>query len=312
MLKDPKASAFYENFAGQWLQLRNLKLAAPDTGKFKTFDGKLRASMLKEAELTFDYIVRSNRSILEFIQADYTFVDERLAKLYGLPDVKGDEFRRVKLDQPERGGLLTEAAVLTLTSNPTRTSPVKRGKWVLENILGAPPPPPPPNVPDLKEGKDHELKGSLRQRMEQHRADPNCSSCHARMDPIGFAFENYNAIGAWRTNEGDFYIETEGKLYSGEEFTGPAQLKEILANDRRADFVRCLTEKIFTYALGRGTEYYDKCAVDKISQDLARHNYQFETLILGVVNSVPFQMQRASVAETAEVEPGIRKEAAGQ
>jgi hypothetical protein len=187
--------------------------------------------------------------------------------------------------------LLTEASILTLTSNPTRTSPVKRGKWVLENILGTPPPPPPPNVPKLEEGKAA-LTGTLRQRMEQHRDNPACASCHARMDPIGFGFENYDGIGAWREQEGEATIDASGELVSGESFNGPAELKAILLNQKRDDFVTCLTEKVLTFALGRGLEYYDKCAVDQITKKLAKEHYRFSVLILEVVKSTPFQMRR--------------------
>jgi len=219
--------------------------------------------------------------------------------------VEGEQFRRVSLSSPakrdaspaisQRGGLLTHASILTLTSNPTRTSPVKRGKWVLENILGAPPPPPPPNVPKLDEGKAA-VTGTLRHRMEEHRDNPACSSCHARMDPIGFGFENYNGIGAWRDLEGDAVIDPSGELFSSESFQGPTELKAILLNQKRNEFVRCLTEKMLTYALGRGLEYYDKCAVDKISGQLAKEQYKFSALILGVAKSAPFQMRRGEQA----------------
>ena len=198
MLRDRKATALVENFADQWLQVRNLKLVNPDRGRFPTFDEPLRAAMQKETELFCEAIMREDRSVLEFIDADFTFVNERLAKHYGIAGVKGDGFQRVALKDRIRGGLLTQASILTVTSNPTRTSPVKRGKWILEQILGAPPPPPPPDVPILKDDRDGPLKGSLRQRMEQHRANPSCASCHARMDPLGFGFENFDAIGAWR------------------------------------------------------------------------------------------------------------------
>ncbi len=193
-----------------------------------------------------------------------------------------------------------QASILTLTSNPTRTSPVKRGKWVLETIVGSPAPPAPPNVPQLKEGKEA-LTGSLRQRLEQHRADPNCSACHARMDPIGFGFENYDAIGAWRDREGDFSIDPSGKLVSGESFNGPAELKRLLLTEKKGEFVRCLTRKMLTYALGRGLEYYDQCAVDTIAKNLAKDNYKFQSLVLEIVKSTPFQMKRGEAAPMQEV-----------
>ena len=295
MLKDAKAHALVENFAGQWLQLRNLKLVSPDPKRFPAFDETLRGAMQKETELFFEFIWRENRIVLEFIDADYSFLNHKLASLYGIDGVEGEQFRRVTLTGKQRGGLLSQASVLTITSNPTRTSPVKRGKWVLENILGAPPPPPPPNVPQLKEGKGA-LAGSLRQRMEQHRADPNCASCHQRMDPIGFGFENFDGIGAWREMDGEFAIDASGQLVSGETFNGPAELKALLLARKRDDFIRCLTRKMLTYALGRGFEYYDKCAVDQISKKLAKDQYRFSTLILEIVKSTPFQMRRGESA----------------
>ncbi len=291
MIQDPKAGALVSNFAGQWLQLRNLDLVCPDPARFPAFNDALRKSMRRETELFFSHILQENRSVFEFFGANYSFVDERLAQLYGIPGVKGDEFRLVNPKRPERGGLLTQASILTITSNPTRTSPVKRGKWVLENMLAAPPPPPPPNVPPLQEHKTA-LDGTLRQRMEQHRSDPNCMACHSRMDPIGFGLENYDAIGAWRGKDEGQPIDASGKLVSGEAFNGPAELKAILLKKKRDDFVRCLSEKMLTYALGRGLEYYDKCAVDKIRKNLARDGYRFRTLILEIARSAPFQMMR--------------------
>jgi hypothetical protein len=291
MLHDPKSRALTDNFADQWLQLRNLRNMAPDPGHYPAFDPALRAAMQKETELFFEAVLKENRSILDFIDADFTFLNERLARHYGIPGVQGDAFRRVPLSAGVRGGLLTQASILTITSNPTRTSPVKRGKWILENILGTPPPPPPPDVPELKEGKDVVLSGTLRQRMEQHRANTMCASCHQRMDPLGFAFENFDGIGAWRDKDGAFPIDASGTLPNGQTFQGPAQLKGILKNQREA-FCRCLTEKMLTYALGRGMETYDKCTVDHIVAVLAKSNYQFSTLIVEVVRSDPFQMRR--------------------
>ena len=308
MLKEPKARALVENFAGQWLQLRNLKLVSPAQKKFPLFDESLRAAMEQETDLFFESICRENRSLMDFIGADYTFLNGKLAHLYGIDGVEGDQFRRVTLKGNQRGGLLTQASILTITSNPTRTSPVKRGKWVLENILGAPPPPPPPNVPELKEGKEA-LTGPLRHRMEQHRSDPNCSTCHARMDPIGFGFENFDAIGAWREREGDFDIDASGKLQTGESFNGPAELKALLLKEKRDDFIRCLTEKMLTYALGRGLEYCDKCAVERITKNLAKDHYKFSTLILEVVKSAPFQMRRG---ETPPAEAIASNEGSGK
>ena len=292
MLKDPKARALVENFADQWLQIRNLSAVSPNHKLFPGFSDDLRAAMAKETELYFQYVMQQNHNVLEFIDSDYTFLNEPLARLYGIEGVTGGEFQRVTLKDHQRGGLLTQASILTITSNPTRTSPVKRGKWVLENILGAPPPPPPPNVPALKEGKEIALTGTLRQRMERHREDPICASCHARMDPIGFGFENFNGIGAWRTNDGNFPIDPAGELTSGESFQGAGDLKAILLKQKKEQFVRCLSEKLLTYALGRGLEHYDKCAVDQIAKDLSKNDYKFNTLIAGVVKSAPFQMRR--------------------
>jgi hypothetical protein len=290
MLKDPKAHALTENFAGQWLQLRSLSSASPDPERFPAFNEALRSAMRKETELFFEAVVQEDRSALDFLDARFTYLNEALARHYGIPGIQGEAFRRVALSGQQRGGILTQASILTVTSNPTRTSPVKRGKWVLEQLLGAPPPPPPPGVSELKEEKGR-LTGSLRERMEQHRKDPACASCHARMDPIGFGLENYDAVGAWRTREGEFPIDASGTLPDGRSFNGPAQLKQILKG-KKQQFVRCLTEKLLTYALGRGLEYYDKCAVDDIVKAAAKNDYCFSTLVTGVVLSDPFRKRR--------------------
>lgn len=294
MLRDPKAQAFVENFAGQWLQLRKLDEVQPDATEFPAFNPALRASMRRESEKFFERILREDRSVLDFIAADWTFVDAALARHYGLEPVAGEGLQLVKLQGSPRGGLLGQAAILTLTSNPTRTSPVKRGKWVLENLLGTPPPPPPPNVPLLNESKQARLTGSLRQRMEQHRADPACANCHALMDPIGFGLENYDGVGAWRTRDGEFAIDPAGRLADGTAFAGAVELRQILLTTRREEFLRCLASKLLTYALGRGLEYYDRCAVEEITRALERNQYRLSAAIVAVVNSVPFQMQRGS------------------
>ena len=290
MLQDHKSRAFVSNFAGQWLQLRNLDMVTPDAKLFPEFDDRLRTAMRTETELLFENILRQDRSVIEFINADYTFVNERLARHYGFTNVMGDAFQRVPLKGGPRGGVLTHASILTLTSNPTRTSPVKRGKWVLENILGTPPPPPPPDVPELKDSK--ELNGTLRQRMEQHRENPTCASCHARMDPIGFSFEHFSATGAWRDKDGEFPIDPSGKLVTGESFRDPNDLRSILSKQKRDDFVQCLSRKILTYALGRGLEHYDKCAIDGITAGLAKRSFRFSALVMEIVKSTPFQMRR--------------------
>jgi len=291
MLLDPKSSALVENFAGQWLQLRSLKTIQPDPDLFPEFDEALRSAMIRETELFFQEIVKEDRSVLEFLDADYTFVNERLARHYGLRGVRGSQFRKVALSGEQRGGLLTQASILTVTSNPTRTSPVKRGKWILENILNTPPPPPPPDAGELSEDKEVVLKGSLRQRMEQHRSNPTCASCHQRMDPIGFAFENYDAIGTWRTRDGNFEIDPSGVLPSGERFANPKELKRILL--ARDDlFRKCLADRLLTYALGRGLESYDKCAVDDIASAVAKDGNRFGRLVLEIARSEPFQWRR--------------------
>lgn len=291
MLRDPKSQALTENFAGQWLQLRNLKAMTPDPGRFPTFDDALRSAMQKETELFFESVVREDRSVLEFLDADYTYVNERLARHYGIPGVQGNDFQRVNLPDHRRGGVITQASVLTVTSNPTRTSPVKRGKWILENLLGTPPPPPPPDAGELKEDKNAVLTGTLRQRMEQHRANPNCATCHQRMDPLGFGLENFDAVGGWREKDGDFPIDSSGTLPSGQSFHGPAELKGVLKG-KEVDFRRCLTEKMLTYALGRGLEYYDKRAVDQIAAAVAQNQNHISSLVLEIVKCEPFQERR--------------------
>jgi hypothetical protein len=292
MLKDPKAVALVENFAGQWLQLRNLQLANPDRKQFPSFDEELRQAMETETKLFFEAVIREDRSVLEFLDADFTFVNERLAKHYGIPGVKGEEFQKVTLTNGERGGLLSQASILTVTSNPTRTSPVKRGKWILENLLNAPPPPPPPNVPELEEAKAGKpLEGTLRQRMEQHRSNPACAVCHAQMDAIGFGLENYDPVGAWRTKDGNADIDPSGTLPGDLTFKTPAELKAIL-KARDGEFRRCLTEKLLTYGLGRGLEYYDKCTVDIIVKNVAANHDRFSALVLEIVNCDAFQKRR--------------------
>lgn len=314
MLADPKSKALVENFGMQWLQIQRLKTFAPDQKLFPQFNEPLRAAMLKETELFLESIIDEDRSILDLIDADYTFLNRSLAQHYGLQDALnkaapqgggggGDprrrrfdpnrdrELVRVTLPDKTRGGLLTQASILTVTSNPTRTSPVKRGRWILEQILGAPPPPPPPNVPELAEGEQAQLTGSLRQRMEQHRANPACANCHAKMDPLGFAFENFNAIGGFRQKDGDFPIETAGTLPGGKTFQGSTELKTILL-EQRSKVARNLTEKLLTYALGRGLEHYDRRTVMKIQEALAKNDYKFSTLAVEITKSDPFRLRR--------------------
>ncbi len=291
MLADPKAEALVENYAGQWLQIRNIKLVQPDAKTFPEWDQALATAMQRETEMLFETIMREDRSVLEIVGADYTFVNERLARHYRMPNVEGEAFVKVQLPPNRPGGILGQGSFLTLTSNPTRTSPVKRGKYVLENLLGTPPPPPPPEVPDLDDKNRAELHGTLRQRMEQHRVDPNCASCHARMDPIGFGLEGFDGIGTARAQDEAGPIDTTGQLVSGEKFQGPAELRTILLTKKRGDFLRCASEKMLTYALGRGLEFYDRLAIEKVTHSLEK-NSNFTNLVLEVVNSVPFQMRR--------------------
>ena len=292
MLSDPKAESLVKDFAGQWFELRNLPLATPDPEQFSEFDEPLRAAMQRESELLFESVLREDRSVLDLITANYTFLNERLARHYGIRRVEGEEFRRVELAGTNRQGVLTHASILTLTSNPTRTSPVKRGKWVLENILGAPPPPPPPNVPQLDDRQHVDQSLPLRARMEQHRRDPNCASCHRRMDDIGFAFENFDAIGALREHDQGQEIDASGELFPGEQFRGATSLIELIAVNHRDQFARCMAEKMLTYALGRGLEIADECAVDKLVDRMRASDYRFSSLVLGIVESVPFQFTR--------------------
>jgi hypothetical protein len=311
MLKDPKSVSLYKNFAVQWLQLGRLSAHAPDKGMFKEWNDGLRQDMLKETELFFLAIVQEDRSILDLISADFTFLNFNLGRHYGILDVTGttwatekkrpkgkpierEKFERVQLatesDRNDlRGGLLTMASILTVTSNPTRTSPVKRGRWVLEQILGTPPPPPPPDVPELKEGA--ELSGTLRERMAQHMANPACANCHAKMDPIGFAFENFDAIGRFRNEDGKEKIDPAGRLPEGQSFAGPAELKKIIQGKKEL-FARNLSEKLLTYGLGRGLDYYDRPTVQKIVAATAADDYKFSRLIIEIAKSDPFRNRR--------------------
>lgn len=302
MLRDPRADSLVDNFASQWLNLRLLEVVSPDKEKFPGFDEDLRRAMGEETRRFLTYILRDDRSLLELLSADYTFVNGRLAKHYGIQGVTGDEFVKVSLKGTPRGGLLTQASILTLTSNPTRTSPVKRGKYILDNILGTPPPPAPPNVPTLEE-KGRKLTGSLRQMMEQHRENPLCSSCHLRMDSIGFSFENFDAVGGWREKDGADVIDPAGVLVTGEKFAGASELRGLLLDKRRPDFLRCVAERTLVYALGRGTEYYDKPALDGITRRLEKRGYKFSELILGIVESAPFQKRRGEGDPTAAPKP---------
>ena len=291
MLSDPRAKALTANFAGQWLHLRRLSAQNPDKVAFPDFDIRLRTAMQTETEMFFEHIVRDNRSALDFLDADYTFVNERLAGHYGIPGIHGTTFRRVKLDPKlNRGGLLGQASILTVTSYNNRTSVVLRGKWILENILAAPPPPPPADVPALNDAKNGKML-SVREQMELHRSNPVCASCHTKMDPLGFSLENYDAVGAWRTSFAGKPIDVSAVLPDGTQFAGPSGLQDILMS-RKDQFVEALTERMMTYALGRGLEAYDMPAVRAVRDSAMRDDYRMQSIIVGIVQSVPFVMKR--------------------
>jgi hypothetical protein len=290
---DARSEALARNFAGQWLFLRNVPALYPDLDSFPDFDESLREALQRETELFFDSILREDHSVLDLLTADYTFVNERLARHYGIPNVMGSHFRRVKIIDDNRRGLLGQGSILAVTAYPNRTSPVLRGKWVLENLLGTPPPPPPPNVPSLKDTNAAGEVLSMRERMAQHRSSPVCASCHSMMDPPGFSLEKFDAVGRERTVDELFtQIDASGVLPDGTKFQGPTGLREALL--RRPDrFVATLTEKLLIYALGRGLEYYDEPAVRKITRESAGNDYRFSSVIMGIINSVPFQMRRS-------------------
>jgi hypothetical protein len=292
MLEDTRSQALVSNFAGQWLHLRNLASVKPDPETFPDFDESLRRSLLQETEMFVEDILREDRSVLDLLEADYTFLNQRLAEHYGVPKIYGSHFRKVEVTDPNRRGLLGQGSILTVTSYPNRTSVVQRGKWILENLLGAPPPPPPPDVTELKPHAQDGRRLTMREQLEQHRTDPTCASCHARMDPIGFALENYDGIGKWRTKDGDSAIDASGKLPNGTYFEGPAGLKKLFLTSYRDDFATNVAEKLLTYALGRGLEYYDKPAVRSVTRQAASSNYRISAMITAIVESTPFQMRR--------------------
>ena len=293
MLGDARSKALVSNFAGQWLLLRNVRSASPDEWTFPDFDENLRDALEKETDLFLESMLREDRPLMQLLSANFTFVNERLARYYGIPNVYGSRFQRVTLSDDNRRGLLGQGSILLVTSYPNRTSPVLRGKWVLETILGTPPPPPPANVPSLKDNGENGKILSMRQRMEQHRANPVCASCHSRMDPLGFALENFDGIGRWRTStEANTPVDSSGVLPDGTKFQGAAELRNILLS-KPQQFVTTLTEKLLTYALGRDVEYYDEPAVREIMRKAAPSDYRWSSLILGIVNSPPFQSRRS-------------------
>ncbi len=291
MLADPRSQRMTTDFVDQWLQLRLLDTVSPNGRRYEAFNDDLRRAMREETRTFFQHIVTENRPVIELLSADYTFVNQQLAELYGIEGVEGDEFRRVQVDTDERGGLLGHASILTITSNPTRTSPVKRGKWVLENLLDAPPPPPPADVPPL-EAVEADRDTPLRERMELHRQNPACAACHQLMDPIGFGLENYDAIGAWRTESRDVPIDPTGTLPDGRTFSGPAELRQILL-ERTPELRRCIATKLLTFALGRGLEYFDECTLAEITQTMESEGDTFRSAVMTIVLSRPFRLQAA-------------------
>jgi hypothetical protein len=293
MLRDPRSRALVDSFATQWLRLRNLRSHTPIARDFPNFDNELREAFRIETELFFQSIIREDRSVLDLLDADYTYVNERLARHYAIPSVYGSHFRRVKVEHEARRGLLGQGSILTVTSYPNRTSPVLRGKWVLENLLGTPPPAPPPNVPDLEDNHPGDEARSLRARLEAHRRNPTCASCHRVMDPLGLALENFDGLGQWREKEPGGAINPTGQLADGTPIDGPVALRNAVL-ERREMFVRALTEKLMTYALGRGIELEDKPLVRKVARDAAARDYRWSAIVLGIVRSAPFQMKKAA------------------
>jgi len=293
LLGDVRSKALVINFGGQWLQLRQLRSVSPDPETFPYFDDNLREAFHQETELFLESLLREDRSILDLLDADHTFVNERLARHYGIPNIYGSHFRRVELKEEHRRGLLGKGSILTVTSYANRTSPVLRGKWVLDHILGTPPAPPPPNIPDLVERDQDGKAFSMREALEQHRANPVCATCHSQMDPLGFALENFDGTGSWRTIDADAPIDASGILPDGTRFQGPVELQRVLIESKSEEFVNTVTEKLLTYALGRGVESYDAPAIRSIIREAAPDDYRWSTLILGIVKSTPFQMRRS-------------------
>jgi hypothetical protein len=294
MLKDERSQALVKNFVGQWLFLRNIPRVQPDSGAFPNFDDNLRQALETETEMVVGSTLREDRSVADLLSTNYTYVNQRLAEHYGMKGIYGNEFRRVAVADTNHQGLLGQASIMTVTSYPNRTAPTIRGKWVLEQLLGTPPPPPPPNVPALKDDGNQKTL-TMRQRMEEHRASPQCAVCHRLMDPIGFALENYDGIGRWRANgdEGGGAIDASGVLPDGTEFNGPAGLRDILMA-KKDMFVETFTERLLTYALGRGVEQYDAPIIRRIVREASATDQKWSSIVLGIVNSNPFQMRRVS------------------
>jgi hypothetical protein len=303
MLADPRADALVSNFGGQWLYLRNLRSVVPNSNDFPDFDDNLRRAFQRETELFLASIMREDRSVLDLLRADYTFVNERLAKHYRIPNVYGSAFRRVSVTDDARRGMLGHGSILTVTSHADRTSPVLRGKWILENLLGTPPPPPPPNVPPLRETVEGDKPRSMRERIEEHRANPVCANCHKLMDPIGLAMENFDAVGTWRTRDAGEPIDASGELVDGTRLDGVVALRDALLG-RPEVFVGTLTEKLLTYALGRGLDHRDMPVVRSIVRESGRNDYRFSSLVLAIVKSLPFQMRMTPQVDKITLEAG--------
>jgi hypothetical protein len=291
MLKDQKSQALVANFAAQWLNLGLLDLARPSPKFFEPFDSNLRKDMRRETELFFESLVRDDRRVLDLLNGKYTFLNERLARLYDVKGVKGEKFREVSLEGSPRAGVLTQASILTLTSQRTRTSPVKRGKWILETFLGEAPPPPPANVPELSETEKSNPNASLRDQLALHRKSASCAICHKIMDPLGLGLENFDGIGRWREKDKDHPVDASGSLPGGESFRGPIELVGVLSK-RQDTFRRHFAETLLAYALGRGVEYYDRCAVDRIVEGTRHGGDRFSALIAQIVQSEPFRLRR--------------------
>ena len=304
MLRDNRADALVEGFATRWLELSKLGGVVPDTHLYPEFDENLRDAMAKETQLFVANQIREDRPVTELLSANYTFANERLAQHYGIPNVYGNHFRRVTIADGSRGGLLGHGSLLTVTSYPNRTSVVMRGRWLLANMLGSPPPPPPLDVPALKEPGAEGQPKSLRERMELHRKNPACASCHQRMDPLGFALENFDAVGKWRVEADGAPVDPEALLPDGSRFAGMSGLRTFLVNNKE-DFVRTLGGKLLAYAIGRGVEHYDQPAIRKIARDAAQHEYRWSSVVLGIVNSVPFSMAMPLDAQDSS---GARRE----
>jgi hypothetical protein len=310
MLRDPRSRALVDSFATQWLRLRNLRSHTPIARDFPDFDNELREAFRIETELFFESIIREDRSVVELLTADYTFVNERLARHYGIPHVYGSHFRRVTLADANRRGLLGQGSVLSVTSYPNRTSPVLRGKWILENILGTPPPAPPANVPALNEDAAAVRTQSLRERIEEHRRNPTCATCHRVMDPLGFSLENFDAVGAWRTRELAGPVDASGQLADGTNVDGPVTLREALVR-RPEQFVGTITEKLLIYALGRGLDHHDLPVVRAITRGAARRDFRVSSIVLGIVRSTPFQMRAVHEPPAAGAAAARREDGPG-